>query len=217
MNTYMMDTKSEIWTKRSGWGQIPVVLISGGPGIANYMEPIAKLLQEEFDVIQFDPAGTGRSLAVNEPHGLDYCIEDLEYIRRTHNIEKWWVIGHFWGADVALAYSLTKSSSLLGVISIAGTGIQNDQDWKAAYLENKEAYGEQSPQFVYPVNQVIHRSLLESWRVFIKQPNLLKRISEIDLPFLFLLAEKDIRPSWPIQQLAALIKTSESKAIQECM
>lgn len=63
------------------------------------------------------------------------------------------------------------------------------------------------------MNQLVHRSLLESWREFIKQPSLLRRISKIETPILFIGAEKDIRPSWPIQQLAALIETSESKLI----
>lgn len=214
METYILNEESRIWTKRSGQGTIPVILISGGPGTENYMEPIAILLEEEFQVIQFDPAGTGRSPEGNQPYGLDEFIEDLEHIRRTHNLEKWWVVGHSWGADVALAYSLTHSNLILGVISISGTGVQNDRDWKAAYIMNKEIQGEQAPQFVYPVNQSVHRSLLESWREFIKQPDLLKRISEIRLPILFLVAEKDIRPSWPIQQLAALIPTSESKSIR---
>lgn len=213
MKTIIRREHSEIWTKRTGKGKTSVILISGGPGVANYMEPVASMLEESFDVIQFDPGGCGRSLLHKDTYSLEECLLDIEFIREYYGIQNWWIIGHSWGADLGLAYVLEKPEVVVGFVSIAGTGIQNDRDWKEAYIKNKDRIGELTPQFRHPVNQLVHRSLLESWREFIKQPSLLRRISKIETPILFIGAEKDIRPSWPIQQLAALIETSESKLI----
>jgi len=89
MEKIIKTLKSKIWTKRSGQGKIPVILISGCPGVENYMEPVANMLEEQFDVIQFDPSGCGCSTVVDKSYGIEEYIEDLEQIRRVYGIEKW--------------------------------------------------------------------------------------------------------------------------------
>ena len=44
-----------------------------------------------------------------------------------------------------------------------------------------------------------------SWRRFIKRPALLRDLAQLDLPVLFVYGANDIRPSWPVEQLARLI------------
>ncbi|MBM7619335.1 proline iminopeptidase [Bacillus tianshenii] len=207
MQNYIKVDNTQIWTEKWGKG-VPVILISGGPGCCNYMEPVAEIIGDTSEVIMFDPRGCGRSLFDGEGHDLETALKDLETIRTEYGVDKWVVIGHSWGADLGLAYVLRHSGSILGFISMCGTGIQNDRDWKESYKRNKAQIGELLPEFAYEPNKIVHRSLIDSWRAFIKQPSLLRDISELDLPTLFVFAEKDIRPSWPIQQLSFLMKNS---------
>jgi len=55
---------------------------------------------------------------------------------------------------------------------------------------------------------MVHRSLINSWRAFIKKPLLLKDISQLQILSLFIYAN-DIRPSWSIRQVSSLISNSK--------
>ncbi|WP_410983152.1 alpha/beta fold hydrolase [Bacillus cereus] len=203
-----------LWTAKQGQG-IPVLLISGGPGCADYLEPVASLIDDICEVIRFDPRGCGRSEFGGIGYGVKECIEDMERIREHYKIKKWIVMGHSWGADLALAYAMLQSNSLLGFVSISGTGIQNDRDWKRAYKEGLEGRGETCPDSVYSYSKDVHRSLISSWREYIKQPHILKDISKIEISPLFIYGQNDIRPSWPILQIASIIDGAQTIEIAE--
>jgi proline iminopeptidase len=51
------------------------------------------------------------------------------------------------------------------------------------------------------VNAQVNRS----WKAFIQRPSLLKEIAQLDRPGLFLYGDQDIRPSWPMEQVAQLL------------
>nr|WP_081472417.1 alpha/beta hydrolase [Ornithinibacillus scapharcae] len=182
--------------------------MSGGPGSSNYLEPVSYLIDDNCEVIMFDPKGCGRSSYDGKGYDIESCLKDIECIREEYEIKRWVVIGHSWGADLGLVYSLLFPQSILGYISISGTGVQNDRDWKDTYNRKKEEIGELKPDFEYKANKVVHRSLINSWREFIKKPELLKDISQLQLPSLFIYAEEDIRPSWSIRQISNLISNS---------
>ncbi|WP_306009520.1 alpha/beta hydrolase [Bacillus sp. MMSF_3328] len=147
-------------------------------------------------------------------YNLEACLQDIEQIREEYGLKNWVVIGHSWGADLGLAYSLLYPKSVIGYVSISGTGIQNDRDWKETYNRNKVEIDELKPNFEYEANKIVHRSLINSWREFIKKPLLLREISQIDLPSLFIYAENDIRPSWSIKQVSNLIPNSRYIVIE---
>ncbi|WP_257009889.1 alpha/beta fold hydrolase [Evansella halocellulosilytica] len=196
---------TEIWTKRIGEGQ-PVLFINGGPGCCHYLDPLMEMVSDFCEAITFEPRGCGRSSIGRENYHMKNAIEEIEIIRKAYGFNEWNVIGHSWGADLALAYTIQCPKSVSRFISISGTGIQNDRDWKESYKKNKAEKGEETPEFFSEVNKVVHRSLLDSWRKWIKRSTLLKEISTIDVPALFIFGEDDIRPSWPVEQLSELMK-----------
>ncbi|GAF12447.1 proline iminopeptidase [Bacillus sp. JCM 19045] len=207
MERFIETEQGRMWTTATGAGE-PVLLISGGPGMSDYLEPIGELLERDLRVIRFDPRGCGRSDG-DSGYGVAEALADIEALRKAYGYEQWLVVGHSWGADLGLAYALEYPESVQKFVSIAGTGIQNDRDWKAAYTRGKEREAEVVPVFSYPVNKEAHRALIDSWRGYIKEPELLSRLSQSQVETFFLTAEKDIRPAWPIRQLACLMPRAQ--------
>lgn len=176
----------------------PVVWLPGGPGLENYLRPVAAALPG-FRHVLADPRGTGRS--AGGPHPLTVAVQDLEDLRRALSVDRWTVVGHSWGADLALAYGLTHPGPLVRILSFAGTGVQNDRDWHAAY----EHRHDEEPHGDYQHSPDVHRWLLADWRDLIKTPDLLVRIAALPTPVTFLHPTEDIRPGWPAHQLARLV------------
>ena len=184
----------------------PLLLLSGGPGCANYLAPVASLLPG-WRCLLPDPRGTGES--TGGAHTLEVALADLEAVRKALGLERWTVLGHSWGADLGLAYTLAHPERVVRLVSFAGTGIQNDRDWKAAYEAGKGA----EPGFEVAVNDAVKRALLADWRRFIKAPDLLVRLSRLEVPATFLHLGADIRPGWPAAQLAALLPRGERREL----
>ncbi|MCC5640040.1 alpha/beta hydrolase [Nostoc sp. CHAB 5844] len=201
-----------LWIAEQGWG-LPVVLISGGPGCCDYLEPVASVIEDVAYTIRFDSRGCGRS-SQTPPYDLQTVIKDLDRLRTLLDIEQWIVLGHSWGADVALAYALTYPTVTLGVIYLSGRGLQNDIDWKETYRKGRDAGQEQIPEFAYPFNLEANAVGNSSWKEFIKQPTLWKQISMLTVPMLAVSGNKDIRPTWPVEQVVNLMPCACFKQIE---
>jgi len=63
--------------------------------------------------------------------------------------------------------------------------------------------------FAYPPNLEVNKQVNLSWKDYIKQPELLARIAKLEMPALFVYGKNDIRPSWPIEQVATLLPNAE--------
>ena len=202
------------WFARRGTG-LPLALLPGGPGMAaDYLEPVADLVSDAFDLILIDPPGCGRS-PVLDPPGIEPLIAAIDSVRATLGIERWIVGGHSFGADLALAYALEHPDRTSGVVAISPTGFQDDRDWHRAYEAGRDAGRDQVPESAFEVNRELHAAVLGSWRRYIKQPDLLRRLAELRAPYLAVLGSKDVRPSWPVEQVAALVPRSQVVVIED--
>jgi proline iminopeptidase len=111
-----------LWHITQGQGT-PLVLIHGGPGAYDYLEPVAELLDNRcYQVIRYEQRGSWRS-EKKGPFDVDTFIEDLEHLRIHLGLESWVVCGHSWGASLALAYTVKYNSHVKALIYISGTGI----------------------------------------------------------------------------------------------
>ena len=201
--SFVASNAASIWTIQRGHG-FPVMLCNGGAGCCDYLEPVAKMLDDMTTVIRFEQRGCGRSDRTG-PYDIETCLIDLENIRHYYNLDRWIIGGHSWGADLALLYAVEHSARVAGLICISGGRIHNDREWHDEYERRKEQEGEHVPQFLYAPNREVNKQLNRSWKSYIQNPNLLLNLSRLRVPSLFVYGERDIRPSWPIKQVAQLL------------
>ncbi len=114
---------AELWTIVEGSGP-PVVLCHGGPGLWDYLGDLAALLSDEFTVYRWDQRACGRSTAGSRPPSMQQTIDDLDELRSHFGHEQWSILGHSWGAEVALFYGLLHRSRVDRLAYISGRGTQ---------------------------------------------------------------------------------------------
>ena len=54
-----------------------------------------------------------------------------------------------------------------------------------------------------------------SWRAYVREPHILRAIAELIIPSLYVWGEKDIRPHWPVEQLASLLPRGRFVVIRD--
>ena len=212
MEQFVTSRGGQLWTIAEGDGP-SLLLCNGGPGCCDYLEPVAHVLTAVARVIRFEQSGCGRSSHIL-PYDVAGCLTDMESIRVFYGVERWIVGGHSWGADLALMYALRYPERVRGIICLAGGRFHNDREWHRLYAERQEAGLEALPAFSYPPNMEVNRQGNASWKEYIRQPNLWKGIAQLDRPALFLYGADDIRPSWPVEQVAALMPDAEFRLIE---
>jgi pimeloyl-ACP methyl ester carboxylesterase len=99
-----------------------VVLLHGGPGAAGYMAPVARELAGSFRVLEPFQRGSGA-----EPLTVARHVEDLqELIERRCAGTPPAIVGHSWGAMLALAYAAERPRSAACLV-LVGCGTFDPQ------------------------------------------------------------------------------------------
>ncbi|MFB4309044.1 alpha/beta fold hydrolase [Actinomadura sp. GTD37] len=123
-----------LWAVRSGDGQ-PVVFCHGGPGLWDTLQDVAALLTDQATVYRWDQRGCGRSQRCG-PYSCARSVADLEAVRRHFKLATMAVVGHSWGAQLALMYALEHPGRVSGLVYVSGTGIDQNASWHADYERN---------------------------------------------------------------------------------
>ena len=210
---FVLSEGVSIWTTRTGEGY-PVMLCNGGAGCCDYLGPVAAMLDDVAQVIRFEQRGCGRSQHAT-PYTIETCLLDLESVRTHYGIDRWIIGGHSWGADLALIYALEHTEHVAGLICVSGGRMHNDREWHAEYVRRREREGEREPPYDYPPNREVNREINRSWKRYIQNPDLLRSISRLIVPALFVYGDRDIRPSWPVEQVARLMPDARFELIEE--
>jgi proline iminopeptidase len=175
-----------------------VVVLTGGPGCVQYLER-DEISIPDHRVWYPEPRGVGRS--GGEPHTMEQAIADLEGIRAAVGVDRWIVVGHSWGCDLGVRYAVEHPEAVTGLVGIAGRGPQRDRTWSQAY----EAGRASEPVVAIDWVPEVHKALSESFTDWIHQPGLWRGLADCEVPMHFIAAGADIRPYWPLAQLAALV------------
>lgn len=203
------DSGGKLWTCINGnQSGKTILLCNGGPGCCDYLAPVSQMLEQDYCVIRFEQRGCGRSVCDGK-YDLQTTIEDIEKIRKFYNISNWIVGGHSWGANLALVYALNNPDCVDSILYIAGNGIHNDRHWRDEYHNNRDKRGETVPNLIYEFNHNANSMGNETLRAFGRKPNFYKSISQLDNKIIFIMAEKDTRPSWPVEQLYQLMPNAK--------
>ena len=154
-----------------------------------------------------EPRGVGRSQG--GPHDLGQAVADIEAIRRANEIDRWIVLGHSWGSDLAVRYALEHPDRIQSVVGVAGHGLHKDRLWSQAYDSSRHLEADIEIHW----EPAIHDSLNASFVEWIHEADLFRRLADSTVAMTFIAAQNDIRPSWPLRQLAALIPRGEFEEV----
>jgi proline iminopeptidase len=179
-----------------------VLVLSGGPGCVHYLERDA-IAPRGMRAWYPEPRGVGRS--AGGPHTISEAVADLEAVRRAVGVESWVVLGHSWGADLAVRYALDHPSRVRSVVSMAAHGLHKDRTWSQIY----ESLRDTEPKIDIEWEPAVHRALMDSFLEWIHEPDLFRNLADCPVPMTVIAAEHDIRPSWPLRQLAALVPRAD--------
>lgn len=110
-----------LWTVCSGSGP-PVVFVHGGPGLWDYLGPLAELLDDRVTAIRYDQRGCARSGGADGPFTIVQALDDLDRVRAAYGLDQVSVVGHSWGAEVAVRYAARYTDHVRAVAYLAGVG-----------------------------------------------------------------------------------------------
>ena len=97
-------------------GKLPLLVVNGGPGCPHdYLQDLASLADESGrPVVFYDQLGCGRSDHPDDPAlwVMDTFVEEVAAVREALGLDRVHLLGHSWGAQVALEYVLGRSAGL---------------------------------------------------------------------------------------------------------
>jgi len=114
--------------KKIGNGE-PLLVLHGGPGsFHDYLIPHFKRLAKTYQIIFYDQRGCGKTEFPQDTMSikLENYIEDLEGIRNHLKIDKLNLVGHSWGALLAMNYGKKYTENLKRLILISPAPANSD-------------------------------------------------------------------------------------------
>jgi proline iminopeptidase len=145
--TVVTEDGVRLWASRSGAGDgDPLVLCHGGPGLWDMFGDMAAMFDDRATVIRWDQRGCGRSERCAGPWTTDRFVADLDAVRRHFGLDRMVLLGHSWGAQLALSYTLAHPERVSTLVYVSGTGIGPVSDWHASYAENLRARLGEDPE-----------------------------------------------------------------------
>jgi proline iminopeptidase len=117
----------ELYYKIMGEGE-PIVVLHGGPGLDhNHMLPLAELANN-YKVVFYDQRMTGNSTGIPDADSItvNHFVQDLEEIRKQLKLGKMHLLGHSWGAGLAMFYSIKYPNNLSKLILLGCGGASTE-------------------------------------------------------------------------------------------
>ncbi|MAG79213.1 hypothetical protein CMI40_02455 [Candidatus Pacearchaeota archaeon] len=113
--------RRKLYVESKGSGPA-LVLINGGPGGTHHIfHPHFELASKFSKVIYYDQRGCGLSNKNNRNYTIMQAVDDLDKLRISLKIDKWFVLGHSYGGLLAQYYALKYRKNLLGIILVCSS------------------------------------------------------------------------------------------------
>src|SRR5215813_13162192 len=119
--SYMEIEKTKLHLVQGGTGQQTVVMIHGNAGdIQDFEYGLAKLISRSYRVIGFDRPGHGKSERPgSKSASVEYQAIMLHKTLRSLGVNNAILLGHSWGASLALCYALKYPAETAGLVLLA--------------------------------------------------------------------------------------------------
>lgn len=130
---------ASLYARVTGQGR-PVIVLHGGPDFdLSYLLPDLDQFQDTFRLIYYDQRGRGRSADNVRPEDVTLMsdLDDLDKVRQHFGLDAPVLLGHSWGAVLALEYALrhpTRVSRLI-LMNPAPASAGDVALFRKAYLE----------------------------------------------------------------------------------
>jgi len=111
--------KYNVWTKKSGTGKIKLFLLHGGPGTSpEYFENFPSKLGKNYTIYLYSQLGTYFSDIPKDStlYSVESFVNDIEEVRKSLNLEQFYILGHSWGNQLAQAYAAKYPEHLKGLL-----------------------------------------------------------------------------------------------------
>jgi proline iminopeptidase len=217
-----------LFVRDVGAGQ-PVVVLHGGPAFDHeYLLPETDRLAGAFRVVYYDQRGRGRSFPCD---GLDDIsiaseVEDLDRVREAFGFPSVAVLGHSWGALLALEYALAHPGRVSHLVLVgsapasheehmaiqrqfASTGLPEDFDRLAGRLRRgRSADGVTASR---AIQQRLHAETLDA-----EGYDLVPRLGGVRAPTLVLHGDRDFIPVGMARRIADAIAGARLVVLTGC-
>lgn len=133
---------AELYAREIGQGQA-IVVLHGGPDFDHtYLLPDLDRLADSYRLIYYDQRGRGKSADRVQPEDvtLESEMGDLEAVRQFFQLGSTAVLGHSWGAVLALEYALRHPDRVSHLILMNPAPVSND-DFLRFRKERREKLG----------------------------------------------------------------------------
>lgn len=120
------------WEQSGNPDGVPILFVHGGPGAGATAAHRRFFDPAFYRIIIMDQRGAGRSKPIGDltNNTTAHLIDDMEVLRRTLNIENWFLFGGSWGSSLVLAYAIAHPERCRG-LALRGIFLcgQDEVDW----------------------------------------------------------------------------------------
>jgi pimeloyl-ACP methyl ester carboxylesterase len=108
----------------------PIVAVHGGPGVpwTARERVVLQRLATDRDVVIYDQIGAGASARLDDPSGYTFerAVRDLEAVVDAMGAARVTLLGHSWGAQVAVGYAVRHPDRVDGLVFLAPGAVPLD-------------------------------------------------------------------------------------------
>jgi proline iminopeptidase len=143
---YVAVEGGRVWYRLNGsrhfaQGEVPLLVIHGGPGFSHHYLLTLTALADERPVIFYDQLDSGNSDRPGDPANwtVERFVDEVDHVRNALGLHRLVVLGSSWGGSVAAAYASRRPPGLAGLV-LASPLISTER-----WIADNTAYREQLP------------------------------------------------------------------------
>ncbi len=108
------------------WGSgPPILLLHGGPGLSDYLAPLAAELAADFTAVHYQQRGISPSV-VDGDRSVEGHVADSVAVMDALGWERPWVLGHSWGGHLAMHLAVMHPGRVAGIVVVDALGAVGD-------------------------------------------------------------------------------------------